>query len=350
MIDPLSPLIIDHMQSRPNPIEWIGNAVSGHLRLIDQTLLPQRVEHLDCREVEDVWQAIRRLSVRGAPAIGIAAAYGCVIGARRGDFVEAADYLATARPTAVNLSWAVQRVKGLGTDDPQRLLAEARIIHEEDARMCEAIGRHGMELIERDTGVLTHCNAGALATGGIGTATAPMYLAHAAGVPFRVYTDETRPLLQGARLTAWELGAAGIDVTLICDDMAAQVMREGRVALIITGADRVAGNGDAANKIGTYNVAVLAHHHGIPFYVAAPSSTFDLSLASGDQIPIEQRDPAEIICGFGVATAPESVKTYNPAFDVTPHDLIAGIITERGIIRPVNEQTVRDMLGPDATS
>jgi len=189
--------------------------------------------------------------------------------------------------------------------------------------------------------VLTHCNAGALATGGIGTATAPMYLAHERGLPLRVFADETRPLLQGARLTMWELQQHGIDATLLCDNMAAQVMKEGRVRLVIVGADRIAANGDTANKIGTYGVAVLAKHHGIPFYVAAPVSTFDLSLPSGDAIPIEQRDPREVTHGFGRQTAPEGVAVYNPAFDVTPHTLISGIITERGVIAPVNAETVR---------
>ncbi len=332
------------MSERPKPIEWIGDAETGFLRLIEQTKLPETLEHVDCREVETVWQAIKRLAVRGAPAIGITAAYGCVIGAQKGGFARAADYLATSRPTAVNLFWAIERMKALGTEGPAELLAEAKTIHEEDASMCEAIGRLGLDLVPDNGAVLTHCNAGALATGGIGTATAPMYAAHEAGRPVRVYADETRPLLQGARLTAWELGAAGIDVTVICDDMAASVMRRGEIKLVITGADRIAGNGDVANKIGTYNLAVLAKHHGVPFYVAAPSSTFDLSLSSGDDIPIEQRDPIEITNGFGRRTAPEDAKTWNPAFDVTPHELIAGIITERGIIRPVNEKTVGEMI------
>jgi len=321
------------------PIEWIGDAATGHVRLIDQTKLPGELVHLDCRDVQAVWDAIKRLSVRGAPAIGVAAAYGCVIGAQRGAFAEAADHLATSRPTAVNLFWALDRMKALGSDDPQRLLDEARAIHAEDEAMCEAIGRHAMSLIEPNSGVLTHCNAGALATGGIGTATAPMYLAHAAGVPFAVYADETRPLLQGARLTAWELSQAGIDITLICDDMAAQVMREGRIGMVITGADRIAANGDAANKIGTYNLAVLAKHHGVPFYVAAPSSTFDLDCPSGDEIPIEQRDATEI------AGALDGVKVYNPAFDVTPAELIQALITERGVIEPVTRENVEAMIG-----
>lgn len=332
------------MKNPPQALEWVGDATTGHLRLIDQTQLPGQTTWIDCHDVQTVWQAIKQLSVRGAPAIGIAAAYGCVIGAQAGQFAEAADHLATSRPTAVNLFWALDRMRRVGSDQPGPLLEEATAIHEEDRRMCRAIGEHALSLIKADSALLTHCNAGALATGGIGTATAPMYLAHEQGMPIRVFADETRPLLQGARLTAWELGEAGIDVTLICDDMAGRVMREGKVDLVITGADRIAANGDAANKIGTYALAVLAKHHGLPFYVAAPSSTFDLSLESGDQIPIEQRDPAEIINGFGKPTAPDNAKTYNPAFDVTPAEMITAIITERGIIQPVNTQNVANML------
>ena len=330
----------------PNTIEWIGDAASGHLRLLDQTRLPGELAYLDCRDVEAVWSAIRRLSVRGAPAIGVAAAYGCVIGAQRGAFREAAEHLKTSRPTAVNLFWAIDRMTRLGTADPERLLAEARAIHEEDKATCEAIGRHAMDLIRPGGGVLTHCNAGSLATAGIGTATAPLYLAHRAGTKFRVFADETRPLLQGSRLTAWELGRAGIDVTLITDGMAAQVMREKKADLVITGADRIAANGDAANKIGTYNLAVLARHHGIPFYIAAPTSTFDMDCPDGDAIPIEQRDAAEVRSAAGHATAPDTVAVYNPAFDVTPAELIEAIVTERGVIRPVNSDTVAAMLKP----
>lgn len=321
----------------PSPVKWVGDAKTGYLWLIDQTQLPGRVVELHCRDVESVWGAIKRLSVRGAPAIGIAAAYGCVLGAQSGEFKAAGEYLITSRPTAVNLAWAVRRLQALGTDDPDMLLAEARKIHDEDAAMCEAIGRHAMALINEQAGVLTHCNAGALATGGIGTATAPMYMAHEAGRKFRVYCDETRPLLQGARLTAWELAQAGLDVTLLCDNMAATIMRDRKVDLVITGADRIAANGDSANKIGTYNVAVLAEHFGIPFYIAAPSSTFDLECATGQQIPIEQREASEL-------AGPPGAQVYNPAFDVTPAELIAGIITERGIIKPVNVDTVAAML------
>lgn len=348
-------------------IEWIGDAADGFLRLLDQTKLPGEETYIDCKEVPTVWDAIKRLVVRGAPAIGVAAAYGCVIAVQQASnpaesLRKACDYLATSRPTAVNLFWALDRMQRVSPCTGNSLLDEARRVHDEDARMCQLIGEHGLKLIERaknkvnraksrngeGTGILTHCNAGALATGGIGTATAPMYLAQQRGHSIRVFADETRPLLQGARLTAFELAAAGVDVTLICDDMAAQVMREGRIDMVITGADRIAANGDSANKIGTYNVAILAKHHGIPFYIAAPSSTFDLSIADGSLIPIEQRDSKEITEGFGKRTAPNEragVKTYNPAFDVTPHELIAGIVTEKGIIEPVNAEVVKRMIG-----
>ena len=329
----------------PRPVEWVGDASGGWLRLLDQTQLPSSVTHLECRDVESVWQAIRRLSVRGAPAIGIAAAYGCVLGAQHGQFASAAERLATSRPTAINLFWALDRMRRVGSDSPQRLLDEARAIHEEDAAMCRAIGQHALRLIQPGSGVLTHCNAGALATGGIGTATAPLYLAHAAGIPFTVYADETRPLLQGARLTAWELSQAGIGVTLICDATAAQVMRDQRVQVVITGADRIAANGDTANKIGTYGLAVLARHHGVPFYIAAPSSTFDLACPDGRAIPIEQREPREVTSMGGTLTAPPAVEAYNPAFDVTPAELIRGIITERGMIEPVTREAIAAMLG-----
>lgn len=339
----------------PRNIEWVGDAQTGHLRLLDQTLLPGEVVYLDCRDVQSVWDAIKRLSVRGAPAIGVAAAFGCVIGAQAGSLQQAADHLATSRPTAVNLFWAIDRMKQVQRSTPDALLAEAIAIHAEDAQMCQRIGEYALALIDKlprqssnpkpqPPTFLTHCNAGALATGGIGTATAPMYLAHQRGLPIRVFADETRPLLQGARLTAFELGAAGIDVTLICDCMAGQVLREGKVDVVITGADRIAGNGDAANKIGTYPLAVMAKHHNVPFLVAAPSSTFDMSITDGSDIPIELRAAEEITEGFGKRTAPLDVKTYSPAFDVTPAELITAIITERGVIQPVNAEHVRAML------
>ena len=351
-------------------IEWIGDAATGHLRLLDQTVLPNEQTYIDCRDVETVWDSIKRLVVRGAPAIGVAAAYGCVVGAQKagvsigGDDAvrdalhKTADHLATSRPTAVNLFWALDRMKQVTPCTLDALLAEAKTIHEEDAAMCRRIGELGQQFIEqakqhaaaRGTneapGILTHCNAGSLATGGIGTATAPMYVAHEGGLGISVYADETRPLLQGSRLTAFELAAAAVPVTLICDDMAAQVMREGRIDMVITGADRIAANGDAANKIGTYNLAILAKHHGIPFYVAAPSSTFAMPLETGDDIPIEQRASEEITQGFGQRTAPDGVPTYSPAFDVTPHTLITAIVTEKGIIQPVNANTVKQTLTP----
>lgn len=329
---------------KPRTVEWIGD-LPGHLRLIDQTLLPTQLEYRDCKTVEEVWEAIRVLRVRGAPAIGVAAAYGVVLGMQTGrsKLREVTDYLRTSRPTAVNLFWALERMERRGGAVPD-LLAEARAIHGEDAAMCRAIGKVGASLVESGQGVLTHCNAGGLATAEYGTALAVLYSAAEAGKRFRVFADETRPLLQGARLTAWELQQAGIDVTLICDNMAAQVMREGKVQLVIVGADRIAKNGDTANKIGTYGVALLAKAHGIPFYVAAPSTTFDLRIANGSEIPIEQRDPREITEGLGKLIAPPGVQVYNPAFDVTPAELISGIITERGLIQPVGEDGIKNIL------
>jgi methylthioribose-1-phosphate isomerase len=340
---------------------WLGG-VDGCLRLIDQTRLPTEFVEIDCPDVETAWEAIKVLRVRGAPAIGIAAAYGVclgvqtVAGADEAAFFrrlnEVSDYLATSRPTAVNLFWALERMKQKAASLRGRssaeiaaaLLAEARAIHEEDRQMCRAIGRHGEPLLRDGQGVLTHCNAGGLATSEYGTALAVVYAAAEAGKTLHVYADETRPLLQGARLTAWELQQRGIDVTLICDNMAAQVMREGRVQAVIVGADRIAANGDTANKIGTYGVALLAAAHGIPFYVAAPSSTFDCSITSGAEIPIEQRDPREVTHGFGRPTAPDDVAVYNPAFDVTPASLITAIICERGVIQPVAQPAIDAML------
>jgi methylthioribose-1-phosphate isomerase len=351
----------DRMHS-PRTIAWIGDT-SGFVRLLDQTLLPVQTAYRDCRTVEEVWEAIKVLRVRGAPAIGVAAAMGVVVGMQKltspSDFRqrlrEVADYLRTSRPTAVNLFWALQRMERRVADLIDResasqlhriLLDEALAIEEEDRQMCRAIGRIGAPLIRDGQGVLTHCNAGGLATADYGTALAVMFAAAEAGRRFAVFADETRPLLQGARLTTWELQQRGLDVTLICDNMAAQVMKEGRIHLVVTGADRIAANGDAANKIGTYGVALLAQAHGIPFYVAAPSSTFDLSLMNGEAIPIEQRDPREVTHGLGKQIAPDGVKVYNPAFDVTPARLIAGIITEKGLIQPVTESEIRNTLQP----
>ena len=342
-------------------IEWLGG-VEGCARLIDQTLLPTEFRQIECKSVEAMWEAIKVLRVRGAPAIGIAAAFGTVLGIQKStaaafeDFLRelstATDYLATSRPTAVNLFWALERMKRVAEENrfmtipllKERLLDEALAILEEDKATCRAIGRHGAPLIPDGGGVLTHCNAGGLATADYGTALAVMFAAHERGKRFRVFADETRPLLQGARLTAWELMQAGIDVTLICDNMAAVVMRQGKVNLVVVGADRIAANGDTANKIGTYGVAILAREHGVPFYVAAPVSTFDLSLPSGEGIPIEERKPEEVTHGFGRQTAPNGVKVYNPAFDVTPARYIAGIVTERGVISPLNEETIRSRI------
>ncbi|MBN1590564.1 MAG: S-methyl-5-thioribose-1-phosphate isomerase [Pirellulales bacterium] len=343
-------------------LHWTGDE-SGCLVMIDQTLLPLEFTEIECRTVEDVWEAIKMLRVRGAPAIGIAAAYGVCVGLQAAASTDEAafftrldevvDYLATSRPTAVNLFWALDRMrkkaqllrgKAAPAAIAAALLAEARAVHEEDRQMCRAIGRLGATLLEDGQGVLTHCNAGGLATADYGTALAVFFAATEAGKTLHVYADETRPLLQGARLTAWELQQRGIDVTLICDSMAAQVMREGRVQAVVTGADRIAANGDAANKIGTYGVALLAAAHDIPFYVAAPTSTFDLATPNGDAIPIEQRNAAEITHGFGRQTAPSGVKVYNPAFDVTPARLIQAIICEKGIIRPVTPECVAEML------
>ncbi len=343
-------------------LEWVGS-YDGHLRLLDQTRLPTETIYIECRSVEDVVEAIKTLRVRGAPAIGIAAAYGvCLaLGQASGSnrqaldaaLSDAIDRLARSRPTAVNLFWALKRMRGvvsagsnLGTAElAAKLLTEARAIHEEDRHVCRAIGRYGAALLNDGQGVLTHCNAGGLATADYGTALAIFFTAQDLGKRLRVYADETRPLLQGARLTAWELMSRGIDVTLICDSMAAQVMRERKVTAVITGADRIAANGDTANKIGTYGVALAAAAHGIPFYVAAPVSTFDPELGSGDQIPIEERAAAEVTRGFGRQTAPEGVKVYNPAFDVTPARLIKSIVCERGVIEPVTAAQIREVVG-----
>jgi len=339
-------------------LRWIGG-VDGYLDLIDQTRLPTEFVRVPCRDVETVWEAIKTLRVRGAPAIGVAAAYGVCLGLQQvaaatqkaffNRLDEVIDYLASSRPTAVNLFWAMERLRRLAHQRRGRrapgalladLLAEARVIHEEDRQMCRSIGEHGSALLADGQGVLTHCNAGALATSDYGTALAVIYTAVASGKRIHVFADETRPLLQGARLTAWELQQRGIPVTLICDNMAAQVMREGRVQAVVVGADRIAANGDVANKIGTYGLALLAAAHAIPFYVAAPTSTFDLAIASGEAIPIEQRDPREITHGFGRQTAPDGVQVYNPAFDVTPARLIKALICERGVIEPVTAERI----------
>lgn len=351
------------------PIEtlrWTGET-EGSLELIDQRLLPGRCEYLRCQTPQQLFEAIVTLAVRGAPAIGVAAAFGVCLAVRsltEGTLAEAfelvrksCDYLAASRPTAVNLFWALDRMKKTAADfvagNPDDsvdafkriLLEEARAICDEDKRMCEAIARNGEKLIPDGGAVLTHCNAGALATAGIGTALAPMYLAYENGKRFHVYVDETRPLLQGARLTAWELTQAGIEAVLVCDNMAGSLMQAGKVNAVITGADRIAANGDAANKIGTLGLSVLAKHYGIPFHIAAPSSTFDLSIADGTQIPIEQRSANEVR-GFGACkTAPENVDVFNPAFDVTPAENITAIVTEKGVIDRPDRGKIRLVLG-----
>ena len=331
-------------------LRWHGD-LDGHFVLLDQTRLPAETVYLECRTAEDVWQAIKRLSVRGAPAIGVAAAYGVCVGVIEGRGVDdVCDYLATSRPTAVNLFWALNRMRARSGALIEELLAEARAIDVEDRESCTAMANFGADLLAdlpEGAGILTHCNAGALVSGsGDGTALAVIFELARRGKRPRVFADETRPLLQGARLTMWELMQRGIDATLICDSVAAQVMREGRIQAVITGADRIAANGDTANKIGTYSVATLARAHGIPFYVAAPATTFDLSITSGAEIPIEQRAPEEITHAFGKQTAPAGAAVYNPAFDVTPAELIAAIITDRGIVAPVDFPSVRAMMEP----
>jgi methylthioribose-1-phosphate isomerase len=338
------------------PIEWIADSeeslIPGRIRMIDQTKLPCELVHLETADLEEICEAIKMLRVRGAPAIGVAAAMGVAAAVQMSSAgtstelvaeVDAvADRLATTRPTAVNLFKALDRMRAaaaghlaLSPDALKlRLVEEAIAFFEEDREMCRCIGEHGAMLLEDGQNVLTHCNAGSLATSEYGTALAPIYVATEQGKAIHVFSDETRPLLQGSRLTAWELSQAGIGVTVLCDNMAAQLMKDGRIDVVFVGADRIASNGDSANKIGTYGVAVLAKAHGIPFYVLAPTSTFDMTLATGDEIPIEERDPLEVTCGFGTRTAPEGVDVYCPAFDVTPAELIAGIVCEKGIARP----------------
>jgi methylthioribose-1-phosphate isomerase len=336
---------------RVETLRWEGGR-DGHVRLIDQTLLPGRLEVLEVRTVEQMVDAIRRLAVRGAPAIGVAAAYGVLLGVQsaptgdRADVLgrtqEAAATLAKSRPTAVNLFWALDRMVARARRDFQAgasgeaivegLFDEAHGLWAEDSRTCRRIGELGAELLADGATVLTHCNAGGLATVAYGTALAPIYVATEQGKKVAVLAGETRPLLQGARLTAWELQRAGIDVTLITDNMAARVMFEGRVDAVFVGADRIARNGDVANKIGTYGVAVVAREHRVPFYVCAPLSTFDPSIPDGSHIPIEERAPEEVTEGFGQRTAPQGVRVYNPAFDVTPARLVTAIVTEAGVI------------------
>lgn len=335
----------------------------GVLRLLDQTLLPTEAVYLELTTAEQTVEAIKKLRVRGAPAIGIAAAYALCLSAHAAKalpsdaltaaFERDAALLAASRPTAVNLFWAIARMKGvaqrLAGESNERVIAaledEARRIEAEDGDINRAMGENLLSLLRDGDGVLTHCNAGILATTRYGTALSPFYLAKERSMNLRVYADETRPLLQGARLTAYELFRSGVDVTLICDNMAAAVMAQGKVQAVITGCDRVAANGDTANKIGTLGVAVLAKHFGIPFYIAAPTPTIDLACPSGKDIPIEQRDADEVAYFAGVRTAPEGIAVYNPAFDVTPADLITAIVTEKGIVRAPYDEGLKVLWG-----
>lgn len=348
------------MTQEIRPLRWIGG-IEGHLLFVDQTQLPGQLVEIVCYDVGTLVEAIQSLRIRGAPALGIAAAYGLCLGVQpvlRADaqtffrsLEETASRLLASRPTAVNPSWAVSRMLNLAKQLENRpppeiaslLLAEARAIHEEDLQTSKLIGLQGAKLFGQNWGILTHCNTGGLATGGGGTALAVIFAAARTGKRPHVFADETRPLLQGARLTAWELQQRGIAVTVISDSAAAGVMRQGRVQAVIVGADRIAASGDTANKIGTYGLAVLAAAHHIPFFVAAPWSTFDFSLADGSAIPIEQRDPREVSEYCGRRTVPEGVEVFNPAFDVTPAGLITAIICERGVIQPVNQTTIRAM-------
>jgi methylthioribose-1-phosphate isomerase len=335
-------------------IEWLGDRV----RYLDQTRLPNEERYVETDSIEVVAEAIRRLEVRGAPLIGIAAAYGIVLGVRRsaegsgGQFLTALDsacrLITSTRPTAKNLFWAAERLRAVARLNFQKqgsmlyamLVQEAEAIHREDEAMCAAIGEYGAVLIPQDATIITHCNTGALATGGIGTALGVIITAHRQGKNVAVIADETRPLLQGGRLTAWELQREGIPVTLIPDTATAVSLQNKHCTMAIVGADRIAANGDTANKIGTYGLAVLAKFHGVPFYVAAPTSTFDCTLESGGAIPIEERSASEVTTCGGISIAPAGIGVYNPAFDVTPHDLIAGIITEFGVLRPPYTESI----------
>ena len=348
-------------------IDWRGD-LDGHVVLVDQRRLPLEFVEMTCHTVDEMYDAIKTLAVRGAPALGIAAAFGVLLGiqsittndpqAFRERLQEVIDRIGASRPTAVNLFWGLSRMNntaletaGRGVDAMRRaLFDQAMHIRDFDKDVCRRIGANGAAVIQDGDTVLTHCNAGGLATADYGTALACMFAAHEQGKKFDVYADETRPLLQGARLTTWELKQAGIPVTLICDNMAGHCMKLKKIDKVIVGADRIAANGDAANKIGTYSVAVLARAHDIPFYVAAPSSTFDLSLQKGVYIPIEERDPSEVTAPFGTRIAPEGVAVYNPAFDVTPADFITGIITEFGIVDHPDTAKIARHLGVENES
>jgi methylthioribose-1-phosphate isomerase len=330
---------------------------TDRLRVLDQTLLPSQEVYLDLFSVDEVAAAIRRLAVRGAPLLGITAAYALAIEAARGaeiaDLEDAGRMLVATRPTAVNIAWAVGRVLArarAATDIPSGVADEAREIEAEDAASCSAIGSIGAELVPEGANVLTHCNTGMLCTAGIGTALGVIYRAHLDGKGVHVWVDETRPVWQGARLTAWELRRLGVPMTLIPDGAAAPLMAAGRVDLVLVGADRIARNGDVANKVGTYGLAVLAGHHRVPFYVAAPTSSIDPSTRSGSEIVVEERDPAEVTAPLGLAVAPAGTRVSNPAFDVTPAALVTAIVTERGVHRPPFEATLSEAMGRGARS
>jgi methylthioribose-1-phosphate isomerase len=339
-------------------IEWKGD----HIRLLDQRKLPQEIRYLECRDASAIARAIRNMAIRGAPAIGVAAAMGIALAGQKirthdpeifsRKIEKVCDQMGQTRPTAVNLFWAIERMKSIltkvntyGVEQTKvRLVEEALLIHNEDVEADKIIGEYGKKLIKNGDRILTHCNAGALATAGYGTALGVLYAAWAERKRFQVYADETRPMLQGARLTAWELIQAKIPVTVLTDSMSGWLMKQGKIDLVIVGADRIAKNGDAANKIGTYSLAILANYHHIPFYVAAPTSTIDIRLASGDEITIEERSEEEVTHIGGRRIAPKGIKVFNPVFDITPHSLIKGIITEKGILRKPFHMNLKKMV------
>lgn len=341
-------------------IQWDDE--KDELILLDQTILPNKIDYINYNTVEAIFDSIKTMIVRGAPAIGVTAAYGMYFAAKRaseesfekffGEIEKDGKYLVSSRPTAVNLSWAVNRMlekaKSLKEypvkDIKIKLREEAKDIHAQDIEICRTIGENLLTLLKDGMGILTHCNAGQLATSKYGTATAPMYLAKENGWHLKIYSDETRPRLQGSTLTALELYMAGIDVTTITDNMAAMVMSQGKINAVIVGCDRIAANGDTANKIGTYGVSILAKYFGIPMYIAAPTPSIDLNTPTGKDIPIEERDPEEVTCRFGVRTVPEGVKVYNPSFDVTEHENITAIVTEKGIVYPPFKENLVKLL------
>jgi S-methyl-5-thioribose-1-phosphate isomerase len=342
-------------------VQWTNDGVV----MIDQTRLPREEVYVTCRDYREVAEAIRSMVVRGAPAIGVSAAMGVALGVLKASeedldrqFDVICETLAATRPTAVNLFWAIDRMKRLYaslrglplSEIRERMVKEAQQIKQEDIAINQAIGRFGAELVPDGKTVLTHCNAGALATAGYGTALGVIRAAVAAGKRIDVFADETRPFLQGARLTAWELQQDGIPTTLITDNMAGHFLKSGRIGCVVVGADRIAANGDVANKVGTYSVAVLAKENNVPFYVAAPISTLDMTLQSGDQIPIEQRSPSEVTHVFGVEVAPPGISVENPAFDVTPNRYVTAIITERGVARPPYTESLRKLVSMSASA